>query len=46
MTSKPEPNLPLPDEARDLEALRSQVVWFNRLRLLVAASVVEQVLAA
>ena len=40
MTSKPEPNLPLPDEARDLEALRSQVVWFNRLRLLVAASVV------
>lgn len=33
-------NLPLPDEARELEALRSQVGWFNRLRLLVAASVV------
>ncbi len=33
-------NLPLPDEARELDALRSQVGWFNRLRLLVAASVV------
>ncbi|MEO6597015.1 MAG: hypothetical protein ABIP94_19895, partial [Planctomycetota bacterium] len=32
--------LALPDEARELESLLSQVAWFNRLRLLVAASVV------
>jgi hypothetical protein len=32
--------LPLPDEARELAGLVSQVAWFNRLRLLVAASVV------
>ena len=31
---------PLPDEARELAGLLSQVAWFNRLRLLVAASVV------
>lgn len=30
----------LPDEARELSGLLSQVSWFNRLRLLVAASVV------
>jgi signal transduction histidine kinase len=32
--------LPLPEAARELEALRSQLAWFNRLRLLVAAGVV------
>ncbi|MBX3464862.1 MAG: hypothetical protein KF830_16970 [Planctomycetes bacterium] len=32
--------LPWPDEARELEGLLSQVAWFNRLRLLVAAGVV------
>lgn len=35
----PDP-LALPDEARELDALLSQVAWFNRLRLVVAASVV------
>jgi signal transduction histidine kinase len=40
MASRSEDALPLPDEARDLESLRSQVAWFNRLRLLVAAGVV------
>lgn len=40
MAAKSEPNLPLPDEARNLDALRTQVGWFNRLRLLVAAGVV------
>ncbi|MBL9076445.1 MAG: hypothetical protein JNL08_03010 [Planctomycetes bacterium] len=34
------PALVLPDEAREVEALRSQIAWFNRLRLLVAAAVV------
>ena len=34
------PVAPLPDEARELAGLLSQVAWFNRLRLLVAASVV------
>jgi len=34
------PASPLPDEARELAGLLSQVAWFNRLRLLVAASVV------
>jgi signal transduction histidine kinase len=32
--------LPLPDEQRELRALVSQIAWFNRLRLLVAASVI------
>lgn len=40
MAPRSEDTLSLPDEARDLEALRSQVSWFNRLRLVVAASVV------
>ena len=34
------PAAPLPDEARELAGLLSQVAWFNRLRLLVAAGVV------
>ena len=33
-------SLPLSDEVRELDGLRSQVAWFNRLRLLVAAGVV------
>ncbi|MBP8301780.1 MAG: hypothetical protein KA020_15525 [Planctomycetes bacterium] len=40
MAPRSEDTLPLPDEARDLDSLRSQVTWFNRLRLVVAASVV------
>ena len=32
--------LPLPDEAREVAALLEQVAWFNRLRLLAAASVI------
>jgi signal transduction histidine kinase len=32
--------LALPDDAREVEGLLSQVAWFNRLRLLVAAGVV------
>ncbi len=32
--------LPLPDDRRESSALLSQVAWFNRLRLLVAASVI------
>lgn len=32
--------LPLPDEARVVASLLSQIAWFNRLRLLVAASVI------
>jgi signal transduction histidine kinase len=32
--------LPLPDDQRELAALISQIAWFNRLRLLVAASVI------
>ena len=36
----PTPGLPLPDERRELSSLVSQIVWFNRLRLLVAASVI------
>jgi signal transduction histidine kinase len=39
MTRDPQA-LPLPDDARELAALLSQISWFNRLRLLVAASVV------
>jgi signal transduction histidine kinase len=34
------PGLPLPDEQHELASLRSQIAWFNRLRLLVAASVI------
>lgn len=33
-------NLRLPDEAREHGALLSQVAWFNRLRLIVAAGVI------
>lgn len=40
MSGQPDPALPFPDEARQLEGLLSQVSWFNRLRLLVAAGVV------
>ncbi|MCA8951313.1 MAG: hypothetical protein KDE27_17530 [Planctomycetes bacterium] len=36
----PESSLPLHDEAQEVAALRMQVLWFNRLRLIVAASVV------
>ncbi len=36
----PAPAMVLPDEAHEVAALRSQVLWFNRLRLVVAASVV------
>jgi signal transduction histidine kinase len=32
--------LPLSDEARELEALLSQIAWFNRLRLLVSVGVI------
>lgn len=32
--------LPLPDEQRELASLISQIAWFNRLRLVVAASVI------
>lgn len=32
-------DLALPDEARELEALLSQIAWFNRLRLVVAGIV-------
>ena len=32
-------HLALPDEARELEALLSQIAWFNRLRLVVASIV-------
>jgi signal transduction histidine kinase len=34
------PVLPLPDEAREVATLLEQVAWFNRLRLLAAASVI------
>jgi signal transduction histidine kinase len=40
MNNQPEDALPFPDEARELDGLLSQVSWFNRLRLLVAAGVV------
>ena len=40
VTNRERDALPLPDEMREFEALLSQVAWFNRLRLLVAASVV------
>jgi len=40
MIEATEAPLPFPDEARELEGLLSQVAWFNRLRLLVAAGVV------
>jgi signal transduction histidine kinase len=33
-------SLPLADDARQLESLVSQVAWFNRLRLVVGASVI------
>jgi signal transduction histidine kinase len=33
-------NLPLPDGLRELESLRAQVAWFNRLRLLVGVGVI------
>jgi len=33
-------NLPWPDGMRELDSLRAQVAWFNRLRLLVGISVV------
>jgi signal transduction histidine kinase len=36
----PGPALSLPDERGELAALLSQIAWFNRLRLLVAASVI------
>jgi signal transduction histidine kinase len=36
----PAPSLPLPDDARELASLRSQVAWFNRLRLIGAAGVI------
>ena len=36
----PRANLLLPDEARELDSLLSQVAWFNRLRLVVAAAVI------
>lgn len=32
--------LPLPDDQRELASLISQIAWFNRLRLVVAASVI------
>ncbi len=32
--------LPLPDEAREVVTLLEQIAWFNRLRLLAAASVI------
>ena len=34
------PGIPLLDEPRELAALISQIAWFNRLRLVVAASVI------
>ena len=40
MSSAAAAPLQLPDEARELAALLSQIAWFNRLRLLVAAGVV------
>jgi len=40
MASPLQTQMSLPDEAREVDSLRSQVAWFNRLRLLVAASVV------
>lgn len=39
MAERDDASLPLPDDERELEALRVQVGWFNRLRLVVAASV-------
>lgn len=38
--ARPGSNLLLPDEAREHGALLSQVAWFNRLRLIVAAGVI------
>ncbi|MEC7584029.1 MAG: ATP-binding protein [Planctomycetota bacterium] len=40
MTSNPTGVLPLPDEARQIRDLLSQVAWFNRLRLIAAAGVI------
>ena len=34
------PGIPLLDEPRELAALSSQIAWYNRLRLVVAASVI------
>ena len=39
MADDNQPDLALPDEALLLEALLSQIAWFNRLRLVVAGSV-------
>ncbi|MFY9345968.1 MAG: ATP-binding protein [Planctomycetota bacterium] len=39
-TPSPSAGLPLPDDRRELAALLSQIAWFNRLRLAVAASVI------
>jgi len=40
MASPLQPQVSLPDEVLEVDSLRSQVAWFNRLRLFVAASVV------
>ena len=40
VTSDPTGVLPLPDEARQVRDLLSQVAWFNRLRLIAAAGVI------
>ena len=40
MSSAPTGLLPLPDEARQIRDLLSQVTWFNRLRLIAAAGVI------
>lgn len=40
MASDAAANLPLPDGLRELESLRAQVAWFNRLRLLVGVGVI------
>ncbi len=40
MPSSEPTSLPLPDERRELSSLISQIAWFNRLRLLVAAGVI------
>lgn len=40
LASEPNAALPMPDEARQARDLLSQVVWFNKLRLLAAAGVI------